>query len=126
MNNSKGFTLIEVMVAIAIFAVMFTSLMTSMSIAARNATTIERQQKAMWVAQYAIEEYRINGIPDRDGMQTEQLEMFGATWYIEANFKPSANEQYKDSLKIIELVVKAQSNQEQQDAYIVSLIGVHR
>lgn len=49
-NPSKGFTLIEVMVALAIFAVTMSALMTALNTSSRNLTNLQNRTMAQWLA----------------------------------------------------------------------------
>lgn len=50
MKRSKGFTLIEVMIALAIFAVAMSALMSAMNTSTRNLTSLQNRTLAHWLA----------------------------------------------------------------------------
>lgn len=49
-NLSKGFTLIEVMVALAIFAIAMSALMSAMNSSSRNLSSLQNRTMAQWLA----------------------------------------------------------------------------
>lgn len=50
MKNSKGFTLIEVMVALAIFAIAMSALMSAMNNSSLNLSSLQNRTMAQWLA----------------------------------------------------------------------------
>lgn len=50
LSKAKGFTLIEVMVALAIFAVTMSALMTALNTSSRNLNSLQNRTMAQWLA----------------------------------------------------------------------------
>mgnify|MGYP000388015639 FL=1 len=65
MKSNRGFTLIEVMVALVIVAFALTAIAASMNQMINSATAMRDRTYASWIAQNKIAELRLNGtIPD--------------------------------------------------------------
>ncbi len=78
--RGRGFTLIEVMVALAILAVTLTGAAVAMGGMLNNATTLRERTYASWIAQNKIIEYRLaNEVPDV-GEESGEVEYAGAIW----------------------------------------------
>ncbi|MDJ0938920.1 MAG: type II secretion system minor pseudopilin GspI [Woeseiaceae bacterium] len=76
----RGFTLIEVMVALAILAVTLTGAAVAMGGMLNNATTLRERTYASWIAQNKIIEYRLsNEIPDV-GEESGEVEYASVIW----------------------------------------------
>ena len=58
MRSSRGFTLVEVMVALAIVALSLTAMAASMNTMIDNASTMRERTYASWIAQNKIAELR--------------------------------------------------------------------
>ncbi len=82
-NKHLGFTLIEVMVAVAIFALAGGAVMKSVYEHLRSLTTLERITLATWVANNELTrsslEARIKWPLEKD--KKGEMEMAGSTWY---------------------------------------------
>ncbi|MEX2365122.1 MAG: type II secretion system minor pseudopilin GspI, partial [Pseudohongiellaceae bacterium] len=72
MNAERGFTLIEVMVALAIFAVMAGAVSLANTQNLMSARQIQEQTQARWVNDIVLSQLRMSGLPD-PGTQTEQV-----------------------------------------------------
>jgi general secretion pathway protein I len=80
MMKSKGFTLLEVLVALTIVALSLTAVAASMSQMIDAATTMRDRTYASWIAQNKITEIRLsNTIPDV-GSSTGEVEFGNTDW----------------------------------------------
>lgn len=80
MMKSRGFTLLEVLVALTIVALSLTAVAASMSQMIDAATTMRDRTYASWIAQNKITEIRLaNTIPDV-GSSTGEVEFGNADW----------------------------------------------
>jgi len=78
--KSRGFTLLEVLVALTIVALSLTAVAASMSQMIDAATTMRDRTYASWIAQNKITEIRLaNTIPDV-GSSTGEVEFGNADW----------------------------------------------
>lgn len=89
-RGQKGFTLVEVLVAIAILAFTVPSLMRLMMAQTDGAAAIRNKTVAGWIAENKATEIRtlhkLTGQPlDRE--QNEQTDMLGTTWYTSVDIQ---------------------------------------
>ena len=86
---SKGFTLIEVMVALAIFAISVTALTGSFQSNINNAARLKDKTMATWVAQNKLVElkaaYNLNRSVPSTSRKKEKVEFAGRNWVVETS-----------------------------------------
>ena len=80
MKPERGFTLIEVMVALAIVALALTAMASSMNTMIDNANTMRGRTYARWIAQNKIVEIRLAGELPEVGTNSGELEYGGTDW----------------------------------------------
>ncbi len=82
--RQRGFTLIEVMVALAIIALALAGAGISMGQMAKNANSLRDRTYVSWIAQNKIAEMRLSGeIPEVD-ITSGEVEFAGSDWAWEA------------------------------------------
>ena len=80
MKRAEGFTLIEIIVAVAILAVAMGAVITGMARYAANAATLREKTVALWVAHNRLTEIGLEpGWPDL-GTSDGEVEMAGLDW----------------------------------------------
>ncbi|VXC60089.1 Type II secretion system protein I [Pseudomonas sp. 8Z] len=93
MKAARGFTLLEVLVALAIFALVAASVLTASARSVRIASQLEEKTLAMWVADNHLTELQLATTPPDDGRDEGQVEFAGRLWQwqseIEATSEPS-------------------------------------
>lgn len=117
MNNRKGlgFTLLEVMIALSIFAVIAATIMDASSQGVDSIIHLEEKTLASWVAENKLTELRLSGELSV-GEKKEQLKMANRDWQITTQTdKTQLPEVYRITVSVAKL--------EQQDA-LISLVGV--
>lgn len=82
MNAERGFTLIEVMVALAIFAVVAGSVTLANIQNLSAARQIQEKTQARWVNGIVLDQLRLAELPD-PGTQTEQISFNNKSWRVE-------------------------------------------
>ena len=80
MKGTRGFTLLEVMVALAIFALVAASVLTASARSVRTASQLEDKTLAMWVADNRMTESQLAETPPADGRDQGQVEFAGRRW----------------------------------------------
>lgn len=80
MKAERGFTLVEVMVALAIVALSLTAMAASMNTMIDNASTMRERTYASWIAQNKIAELRLAGELPEVGTNSGELEYGGTQW----------------------------------------------
>lgn len=80
MKRTGGFTLLEVLVALAIFALIAASVLTASARSVRTAAQLEDKTLAMWVADNRLTELQLADIPPADGRDEGQVAFAGRNW----------------------------------------------
>ena len=96
MMRDKGFTLIEVMVALAVFAVVSVALVGNSTSTLREAGIIQDRTVATWLAEDELTTLRMQrrseeNFPDL-GTNRELVEIAGVEWYIETEIESTEND----------------------------------
>lgn len=81
--DTRGFTLIEVMVALAIFVALAIALDSTMTANVRGVTRFEEKTLAGWVASNKLVELQVYQQWPQNGRQDDESEFAGRTWFIE-------------------------------------------
>ncbi|MDX1515802.1 MAG: type II secretion system minor pseudopilin GspI [Woeseiaceae bacterium] len=84
-SRRRGFTLIEVMVALAIIAVSLTGIAVTMGGMLDNAVTLRERTYASWIAQNKIVEIRAAGFLPDTGTSSGDVDYAGQEWSWEAD-----------------------------------------
>ena len=80
MSSERGFTLVEVMVALAIVALALTAMASSINTMIDNANTMRDRTFASWIAQNKIVEVRLSGEVPEVGTSSGEIEYGGTLW----------------------------------------------
>lgn len=80
MMRSRGFTLLEVLVALTIVALSLTAVAASMNQMIDAATTMRDRTYASWIAQNKITELRLSNVIPEVGTNTGEVEFGNADW----------------------------------------------
>jgi general secretion pathway protein I len=106
-RGAAGFTLVEVLVALAVFAVGMTALIVAGTQRAQDLSYLRDRTLASWIAADRIDELRLERhwrIGSRDG----EVEMAGQTWAWQAEVVGTPNE----SVHRVEMAVSRASGNE--------------
>lgn len=120
MNAERGFTLIEVMVALAIFAVMAGAVSLANTQNLMSAQQIQEQTQARWVNDTVLSQLRMTGLPD-PGIQTEQVTFNDQTWRVEVTVTAVEMELLGPFLRRVELRAFPPDSDASVDALIAVL-----
>lgn len=82
MNNSRGFTLLEVLVALAILALVAASVLTSAGSGLRNASRLEEKTLAGWIADNRMTELQLMQPAPGIGRNQSATKFAGRNWQI--------------------------------------------
>ena len=87
---ARGFTLMEVLVALAILAVLATTLVTQSGNFSAQLFRLEDKTVALWVAQNALDEARLEERAAEAQKPVEvEVEMAGRTWLVSRSITPT-------------------------------------
>lgn len=121
--NSRGFTLVEIMIALAIFAVVSSALIKNVGMAAKQAGILQERTMAYWVAENHLNRMRLDahGIePEFPGIGTNRqtVTMADRQWNLQVDVESTENE----LVRRIEIDVMAEGN-ERSLATLTGFIG---
>ena len=97
-DQQRGFTLIEVVVALAVVIIAFMAMYGSMMQSVATTTLMQEKTIATWIAFDRITDLRINNQFPDDDESTDELEMAGQEWVYTTRFIETASE---DILQVI-------------------------
>ncbi|PTU72708.1 type II secretion system minor pseudopilin GspI [Pseudomonas mangrovi] len=80
MKRMRGFTLLEVLVALGIFAIVAASVLTASSRSLQNAARLEEKTMAMWIADNRLSEMQLLDPPPGDGRDQGEVDFAGRRW----------------------------------------------
>ena len=113
---ARGFTLIEVLVAMTILAVGVAALAMSAAAATRRADVLRTREHARWVASNAMAEWQaVAGWPEIGTTNTEATNL-GRTWYVRTRTQRVAD----DDLRRLDIEVR---NSPDAEGYLYSVTG---
>lgn len=82
MKRQRGFTLLEVLVALAIFATVAGSVLTASSRSLRNAGQLEAKALAGWIADNHITELQLLKPTPGEGREDKDVDFAGRKWEV--------------------------------------------
>ncbi len=80
MRRVQGFTLLEVLVALAIFALVAASVLSATARSLQTASRLEEKTLAMWIADNRLTELQLSQSPVADGREQGEVEFAGRRW----------------------------------------------
>ena len=101
MKHSHGFTLIEILIAMAIMAIALTALSGNSSVITHNNARLQDKTVALWIAQDVLNQYRIsNQWPSAGNSQGENSQL-GQNWPWKVNVgNSSASNVFKINISV--------------------------
>lgn len=116
MNRDRGFTLLEVLIALAIFALCASVLLEQTSRSLRQQQALEARTLARWVAENHLIELQMRGEWLPAGSNDESLDMAKQSWKIETRVEATAD----PDLERVDIAV---SRTDAEDAVLDRLTG---
>lgn len=116
-RRQQGFTLMEVMVAIAVLALALGAIIQAVGNNTANASYLRDRTLAHWVAMNKVAEWQSLQVPPPDGGGSE--EMANHDWYWTAKVVDAGIE----GVKRVEVTVKRDRNDKQALATLIALLG---
>lgn len=89
--RAGGFTLLEVLVALAIFAMVSAVVLTAAGRSTLNAARLEELTLASWIADNRITELQLQRTPPASGRETTELEYAGRQWQTLSEIRAAAD-----------------------------------
>ena len=120
MRTAKGFTLIEVLVALAIVAIGMAAVMEALTSSANTAVYLQEKTFAEWVAFNRLETVRLSGAIPTTGTSNDNVDYAGRSWQWQQTV---TNTQIKGMVKIQVDVRPADSNSSDDRGWYASAEG---
>jgi len=120
-NRQQGFTLIEVMIALAIVSIALAALTHSMGVTVLNQAQLESRIVASWVAEDELAKQHVlagSKRTDARGDEATKVEQLGREWLIE---RRSESTTFPGLQK--RLVIVTEANNENNSVRLVSVVG---
>ena len=114
--RTRGFTLIEVLVAMAIIAVGVSALVASAGASSWRADYLREREFARWVASNALAERQALPAWPRVGSAESEIEMLGRRWYLRTRTRAVAD----PDLRRLDIEVRKEKG---SDDYLYSVTG---
>lgn len=90
MRRLAGFTLLEVLVALAIFALVAASVLSGSARSLQTAANLEDKTLAMWVADNRLSELQLGEAPAVDGRDQGELTFAGRRWQWQSEIRATS------------------------------------
>lgn len=119
-RRAKGFTLVEIMVAIAILGLVGVTLVTSANRSTRDLSLMRDKIEALSIAEYALNSFLIDKDMPELGREEDVIERSGRRWLVEASVSETLNEKV---LRIDVLVKSYESLGDSEDRSVILLSG---
>ncbi len=120
-RNSRGFTLIEIMVALVIFAVLSVTLLTRLGGDIRSEQLLEEKTLASIVAENVLTEMRIKKDWSSVSDNKSTVEMAGKKWSVTTAVKETEDE----NLRQVDVRVVAANDKRGASYLLTGFIGKH-
>jgi len=91
-NYSKGFTLLEVLAALAVVAIALTALFSALSQGTKLTSRVEERMVGNWVASNAVTEFKAFSLWPQPGERESNVQMAGRVWYVSQAVKQTEDE----------------------------------
>ncbi len=118
-KSERGFTLLEVLVALAVIAIPLVAIIGNITANVSNAAYLRDRTLAHWVAMNEVAEQQVdNQWPDPGETKDEKL-MAGKTWYVKLKIKTTAD----PNVRRLDVEVRADKDNDQPLDTMVGYVG---
>lgn len=118
-KNSKGFTLLEVLIALAVLAIALAAIIKSIGSHVSNLVYLKERTLAQWVASNALTELRVSGKWPSSGELTGDEEMVGYAF----NWTITVTEVENSDVRRLDLRVSRAEDSDRPLTTLVAYIG---
>jgi general secretion pathway protein I len=125
MKHCRGFTLLEVLVALAIFALVAASVLTASARSLQTAARLEEKTLAMWIADNRLSELQLAETPASAGRDQGELEFAGRRWQWQSEIQSTSEPSMRRvTLWVAPLPARAHPGGDLRERSVVSLSGL--
>jgi general secretion pathway protein I len=117
MSDQRGFTLLEVLVAMAFFAIAFAGVSKAFGDLITNTNYIQERTLGQWVAENQLAMLSIDNNFDTAGNDSGSEEMAGRTWYWNQIIKNTAQPDVR------RVIIEVRTEQQRDTAPVAKLEG---
>ena len=122
-RRAAGFTLLEVMIALAVFAVVSAALVRNAAVAVRQTTIIEERSLGIWVAENQLSQMRIQVRSDENypalGTNRYAVNLADRDWEVVVKIAATENA----DIRRVEVAVSAAQQPDQVVADLAGFLG---
>ncbi len=122
-RRTAGFTLLEVMIALAVFAVVSAALVRNAAVAVRQTTIIEERSLGIWVAENQLSQMRIQVRSDENypalGTNRYAVNLADRDWEVVVKIAATENA----DIRRVEVAVSAAQQPDQVVADLAGFLG---
>lgn len=119
MKTARGFTLLEVLVALAIFALVAASILTASARSLQTAARLEDKTLALWIADNQMIELQLENPPPGEGNRQGKLDYAGRPWQWQARIATTDHAE----LRRVELWVARGGESLEREQALLALSG---
>ena len=119
MNAARGFTLLEVLVALAIFALVAASILSASARSLQTAARLEDKTLALWIADNQLIELQLEEPPPSEGRRQRRLDYSGRHWQWQARIEATAN----PAMRRVDIWVARDGESLERDQALLALSG---
>ncbi|MBS7662984.1 type II secretion system minor pseudopilin GspI [Pseudomonas lalucatii] len=123
MRRSAGFTLLEVLVALAIFALVAASVLSASSRSLQTASRLEDKTLAMWIADNRLTELQLADEPVADGRDAGELQFAGRRWQWQSEVRPTSEPSMRRVTLWVAPLAQRRASADLRERALVSLSG---
>ena len=121
MTEQRGFTLLEVMVAVTIFAAVAMTITDTSSMRINNLLSMHTSTLASFVAENRLTEIRIAGPAPAAGDSTDTVRMAGRDWYLYTHVE----ETQFPGVRRVEVAVATEEHKDSPVITLATVMGNH-
>lgn len=118
--RARGFTLVEVLVAVAVLAIAMAAVISAMARQADNAGYLKQKTLALWVAHNRLAELQLESTTPSTGRSDGKVEMSGVEWKWQTEIKATED----DRLRRVDITVSGPSQKRGSLAQLSGFLAV--